>query len=156
MNVKPLVIGIGNPYRSDDRAGLIVLEKLKAQNLIDIELMEAMGEGAVLIDIWKDREHVIVVDAVDSGARPGTVYRFDVRQERIPSKFFRYSTHAFSLAEAVELARSLERLPERLIVFGIEGKNFKAGTSVSPEISRAAEEVADRILRDIRAYVPER
>ena len=69
----------------------------------------------------------------------------------MPAGWFRYSTHAFGAAEAIELARVLGRLPRRLIVVGIEGARFDAGVGLSPEVAAAVEDVARRGLDDIAA-----
>ena len=70
-------------------------------------------------------------------------------QQPIAREFFRFSTHAFGLAEAVELARALGRLPPRLIVYGIEGKSFEAGVGLSPEVGAAVQEVVERVLGEL-------
>jgi Ni,Fe-hydrogenase maturation factor len=72
------------------------------------------------------------------------------RAAPIPSRFFRCSTHVFSVAEAVELGRALNQLPPRLIVYGIEGKDFAAGVGLSAVVDRAADTVAARVLDEIR------
>src|ERR1035437_11103975 len=59
------------------------------------------------------------------------------------------STHHFGLAEAVELARVLDRLPPCLWIYGIEGRRFEQGSCPSPEVARAIEEVAERIARGV-------
>ncbi len=92
---------------------------------------------------------VIVVDAVSSNADPGTVFRFDARGQKIPADFFHYSSHAFSLAESVELARVLGSLPRQCVVFGIEGFDFGSGTAISPAVSVAAERLMSMILEEI-------
>lgn len=53
------------------------------------------------------------MDAVCSGARPGTTYRFDASRP-LDARFRQRGTHTFSLAEVIELARTLRRLPARL------------------------------------------
>ena len=70
---------------------------------------------------------------------------FDVHTQTIPTKFFHYSTHAFGIAEAIELARALKQLPQDLIVYGIEGKCFEAGIGLSREVEKAVEEVMMRV-----------
>ena len=92
---------------------------------------------------------MILVDAVHSGGEPGTIYRIDAQAEEIPRSFFHYSTHAFSVAEAIEMARALGQLPRRLIIYGIEGKNFASGIGLSPEIGTAAEETAHRVKAEL-------
>ena len=54
----------------------------------------------------------------------------------------RSSTHAFGVADAVELARALGRLPGRLDVYAIEGASFAAGDRLSPAVERAVAELA--------------
>ena len=92
----------------------------------------------------------MLIDAVHSGAEPGTIHRVDAHAQPIAKKFFRFSTHAFGLAEAVELARALGRLPPRLIVYGVEGTTFEAGIGLSPEVAAAVQEVVERVLGELR------
>jgi hydrogenase maturation protease len=87
--------------------------------------------------------------AVHCGSKPGTIYRIDAHEKEIPRSLFHCSTHAFSVAEAVELARALGQLPQRLIIYGIEGKNFESGIGLSPEIETAAEETARRVKAEL-------
>ena len=144
-----LIIGLGNQYRRDDAVGLTVARHLKEAAPAHVRVLEESGEGTALIESWKGAETVILIDAVHSGAKPGTVRRFDAHGQPIPTRFFHYSTHAFGVAEAVELARVLGQLPPRLIVYGIEGKTFEAGLGLSPEVEKAAQEVVERVLGDL-------
>ncbi len=142
-----LVIGLGNDYRGDDAIGRLVARRLKAMAGDDVRVLEENGEGAALIEAWKGADFVILIDAIHSGGAAGTIHRFDAEAQPIPASFFHYSTHAFSLAEAVELARALNQLPTRLVIYGIEGKTFDSGVGLSPEVEAAADEVL-RILKE--------
>jgi hydrogenase maturation protease len=149
-----LVIGVGNTYRGDDAVGLIVVERLKnRQALNNVTLLEESGEGAALMEAWRGADAVILVDAVSSGSEPGTIHRLDVSQQTIPANFFSYSTHAFGLAEAIEVARALNALPPRLVVYGIEGKNFAPGMGLSPEVEPAASVAIGHIRREIEGWI---
>ncbi len=147
------IIGIGNDYRHDDAAGLIVARRLKEQALDPLTIIEQSGEGAALMESWKNAEAVILIDAVHSGAKPGTIFCFDAIAQPLPTQLFHYSTHAFSLAEAVEMARALNQLPPRLIVYGIEGKNFTSGIGLSSEVNEAAQAVVARVLLEVQPQV---
>ncbi|MCS7197076.1 MAG: hydrogenase maturation protease [Candidatus Bipolaricaulota bacterium] len=147
--MRVLIIGVGNEYRHDDGVGLVVARALREKNLDGLEILEMSGEGAALIEAFQNAERVIVVDAVCSGATPGTIFRFEAHHQQIPTKFFRYSTHNFGLAEAIELARSLGQLPKELIVYGIEGKDFSLGEGLSVEVAHAAHEVVHRIEKEL-------
>ena len=147
---RTLVIGLGNEYRRDDAVGLVVARRLKEAAPASVLVREETGEGASLLESWQDADTVILIDAVQSGAAPGTVHRLDARAQPIAKEFFRFSTHAFGLAEAVELGRALGRLPPRLTVYGVEGKSFEAGVGLSPEVEAAAQVVVERVLGELR------
>ena len=51
------------------------------------------------------------------------------------------STHLIGLADALELARALGRLPPRVVVYGIEGHRFGVGDPVSPAVAAAVDRV---------------
>jgi len=149
-----LIIGIGNPYRGDDAVGLRVAQDIKKEALVHVTVSEESGDGVTLMESWKNADTVILIDAVHSGTQPGTIHRFDVHTQTIPTKFFHYSTHAFGVAEAIELARALKQLPKNLIVYGIEGKCFEAGIGLSLEVEKAVEKVMLRVKQEIHNCSP--
>jgi hydrogenase maturation protease len=145
-----LIIGLGNEYRCDDAVGLVVARRLKEVAPEHVRVLEESRGGAALMESWKDADAVILIDAVHSGAKPGILHRLEAHRQPIPTGFFRCSTHAFSVAEAIELARALGQLPRCLIVYGIEAKTFEAGLGLSPEVEKAAQEVVERVLGDLQ------
>ena len=144
-----LVIGIGNAYRSDDAAGLIAARRVKERVSGHCSVIEHTGEGAALMELWKDADTIIVIDAVRS------VSRFDASLRPLPVSMFRNSTHAFSVPEAVELSRALKQLPRQLIVYGVEAQNFEAGTNLSPAIDFAMQTVVQRVLQELSQNTPD-
>lgn len=151
-----LVIGVGSQERGDDGVGLLVARAMGAKNLPNTTILEESGEGAALLEAWAGADAVILIDAVSSGAAPGTLHRFDARSERIPAIFSRFSSHAFGVAEAVELARTMNELPPRIVVFGIEGKAFEMGIGLSPEVVTAARIAVRAVAHEVRSLLPRR
>jgi hydrogenase maturation protease len=151
MKTRILVIGIGNDFRCDDKIGLETVRLLKQKNIPGIEIIEESGEGTALMERWKDAEYVFLIDAVSSDAQPGTIHRINVYKQTIPKTFFHSSTHQFGVAEAVELSRTLNRLPPHLIIYGIEGKIFSMGVEVTPAVSGAGLRVGELINKEIQA-----
>jgi hydrogenase maturation protease len=80
--------------------------------------------------------------ATRPGAAPWTVHRFDALAAPRPVRELRSSTHGFGVADAVELSRSLDRLPDRLEVYAIEAEDLGAGAGLSSAVARAVEELA--------------
>jgi hydrogenase maturation protease len=145
-----LLIGVGNDYRSDDGVGLAVVRALKAKELPDTLCLESDGDGTTLMETWSQTSRVIIIDAISSGAHSGTICRFDTLKQPLPASYSFSSTHAFGVAEAIQLARTLDQLPASLVVYGIEGKNFVAGTGLSPEVERAVGEVVGLVEREVQ------
>ena len=146
--LKIVVIGVGNPYRGDEEAGLAVIQRLRPR-LTGVDVVETDGEPTRLLDAWDGADLAILVDAVHSHDAPvGHVHRFDLGPERLetvrPS-----SSPGLGPDEAVELGRALRRLPGRLIVYGIEGHDFGEGAPITPEVVMAIDEVVERIDREV-------
>lgn len=131
------MIGLGNAMRGDDAAGLIAARRLHG--------VEHEGEPLALLDVWDGAQSVVVIDAVRSGGVPGTIHRFDATEPLPAALRSSTSTQAVGLAETIELARALDRLPARLTVYGIEGERFEAGTGLTPAVSAAVEAVVNAV-----------
>jgi hydrogenase maturation protease len=144
------VIGIGTPDHGDDAAGLLVADRIRAATSPrTVTVRELVGDQLGLLDLWTGAREVYVVDAVCSGGPPGAVYRFDGAQ-RLSAQFMNPSTHAFSLADVIELARAMDRMPPRLIGYGIEGTHWELGATVSPQVMGAVDVVTRRLCLELR------
>lgn len=143
---RALVLGLGNPDGGDDAIGLEVARELARRGR---GVAEAFEPFAVLDWLARPCRHraSVVVDAMVSGAPPGTLRRFDVTTAPLPEPAFALSTHGFGLAKVVELARALDRLGPRLFVLGVEAERFESGAPLSPPVARAARAASDEIER---------
>lgn len=144
----PLILGCGFPDRGDDAAGLLVARRLKQ---LGWDAWEQSGEVAALLAAFEQagpNRTVILADAVQSGAQPGTVICWDASEKPLPRESFHRSVHGLGVAEAVELARVLGRLPNRLLIYGIEGASFEAGAAPCPQVLAGVEEAVRRILEE--------
>ena len=108
---KVLIVGIGNDYRGDDGIGFMIARKIREKLLIHVTAIEESGDGAVLMEAWQGYDIVILVDAISSGAKPGTIIKIDAGKKNVPAKYFHRSTHAFGVAEAIALAKTMKKLP---------------------------------------------
>jgi hydrogenase maturation protease len=139
-----VIIGVGNPFRGDDGVGPEVVRQLGT--MLEgvggpVRLIEATGEGASLIEAWQGASRTILIDAVQPAAgvgEGGQIVRLDAQATELPANLFHYSTHAFSVAEAVELSRVLGTLPPFFRIYGIVGASFAAGVGLTPAVAGAA------------------
>ena len=98
---------------------------------------------------WRGFSSVIIVDAVAPITKPGQVHRLDLTNNPLPVTFALRSTHAFGLAETVELARGLGRLPLFVVAHLVEGEQFETGAPLSPAVAGAVEEAVERIMIEL-------
>jgi hydrogenase maturation protease len=143
-----LVIGIGNRLRGDDGASWEVLQRLRDRAAaVGVDVGQQLCEPTDLLGAWEGRDAVVILDTTCSGKPPGTISRFDVISGPLPAQPHRAgSTHALGLHEAIELGRALDRLPRRMIVFGVEGRAFGAGNALSDEVAAAIGPLVDAVL----------
>ncbi|WP_432872971.1 hydrogenase maturation protease [Microbispora rosea] len=137
-----VVIGLGGDGRGDDAAGLEVVRRLRGRLSSSVVIVESAGDPAQLVEAWTGARLAVVIDAVSSGAAPGTVHR-RTGVEGGPS--WHGSSHSFGLADAVDLGRALGRMPAQLIVIGVEGGDFTIGAPITPPVLSAI----DALVREL-------
>lgn len=145
---RTLVVGVGNDFRGDDGAGLEVARRLRAEGA-PADVVESDGDGAALAELWAGADFVVVVDASAPNGEPGAVRRYDATAAPLPAALARHSTHAFGVAEAIELSRALGELPARIVVYAIEGEAFDAGAPLSPDVARAVDAARAAVLDEV-------
>ena len=144
------IIGIGSPF-GDDACGLVAARQLARDPPVGAEVVIADRPGTDLIELMDGVEACLVIDAVRSGAPPGTVHDLDLQD--LPSSAARaVSSHDLGVAEAVQLAEALGRLPAHCRLLGIEvGARVSAVSErPAPDVRRAISEVVHRARQWIR------
>ncbi|MEO0330066.1 MAG: hydrogenase maturation protease [Bacteroidota bacterium] len=149
MGNATLAIGIGNRYRGDDALGCLVVDKLRKRSWKGVDVIEHDGEPASLIELWQGYSSVIIVDAVVSGAKSGTIHRIDLHKQYLPTNFGAYSSHGIGVTEAIELARVIQKLPPRIVFLGIEGASFSMNTQSNRYDRLIIEKITNQIMEEI-------
>lgn len=144
-----VVIAVGNPYRHDDAVAGAVLSRLRELGVPEgVQLAESDGDAADLITLWDGAALAVVVDAVHAHPpAPGTIHRFETAGLRMPGA--QASSHGLGLGEAVDLAAALDRLPDRLLIFAVEGAEFSFGVGLSSPVAAAVPALADRLRKEL-------
>jgi len=151
VKLKILIVGIGNEWRGDDAAGLLAVRRISRERLPTATFLEHKGDATELMENWQQAEMVFLIDAVQSGAPAGTIHRLDAVNEQIHLSKPDCSSHGLGLAEAVELARAMGKLPPILLIYGIEAGTFATGNAISREVNAAVEQVAKQILSELKS-----
>jgi hydrogenase maturation protease len=146
-----VVVGVGNAHRSDDAAGLAAARRLADLLPADVHVAAVPGGLTALLEAWEGAAAVVLVDAVRSGAPAGTVHRHDASARPLPATLATTSTHGLGLPQAIEIARKLGALPPRVLVWGVEGRSFQPGATLSREVAEALPALVERVCAEVAA-----
>ena len=144
-----LVMGIGNILLRDEGVGVRVIEAMVRLDLPqDVELVDAGTAGADLVECIADREKVIVVDALEAEAAPGTVFRLR-GDELLPDPGSSISLHQLGLVESLVMAEQMGCSPREVIVFGIQPGEIRPGLELSSEVERVIPKVVATVREEL-------
>lgn len=144
------ILGIGSPFAGDDLGWLLAkalerssLPRYFPAGMVHIRLCDR--PGSLLLPAMRGARLAILLDAMRSGAPPGTLRRLDMLE--LDDSAGLLSSHGFGVAEALALGRALEELPPRVLIYGIE-------TGQAPSLPALGDLVAilwPAIIGDIQA-----
>lgn len=137
--------------RGDDAVGLLAVSRLRRELGDRAEVIESGMAGVDIVELMRGASVAIMIDAAQSGQRPGTVHRLDASTEPIAVRMHSPSSHALGVSEALELARVLGVLPKTVIVYGIEVGHTEAGQPLSPQVAKALDEVVGLVIQECEA-----
>jgi hydrogenase maturation protease len=138
-----VVAGVGSEFRRDDGAGPAVA-RLTAEEAPATRDIGPIVNPLDLLGRWDDADLAVVIDAVCSGARPGTVCVVDLTT--LSPGPGPTSTHGISLSGVLRLAQAVDQAPARVVVVGIEGDDFGRGMGLSPAVEAAIPVAVRRVV----------
>ncbi len=143
---KILILGIGNILMSDEGVGVRAIEKLEKDCTLppNVTLLDGGTAGYALLDIMKDYDRIVIIDAVQGGGKPGTIYRLTT-DDILSKPDLKMSGHQIDLSEVLLLAKKLGELPE-VLLFGVEPGNMDYSTELGPEVSAVMDKLIGTVL----------
>ncbi|NOY12755.1 MAG: hydrogenase maturation protease [Deltaproteobacteria bacterium] len=148
-----LVLGLGNLLMTDDALGSLTIAQLLRDYRFpeQVELVDGGTLGLDLLPRFEGVSNLLVIDALQMGEAPGTVFRLE--GEEVPRAFAnKLSVHQMGLQDLLAVSELQGQLPERLVVWGAQAKSIEMGLSLSPEVQTAMAEVIDGILDELKQW----
>ncbi len=145
--MRTLVIGVGNLIRCDDGAGIHVVHRIR-ERTAGIDTLDVALGSIEILEAMKGYDRVIIVDAIETGAEPGTVFHVNISWDEKPPVITH--SHGVDLVTTIELGRRLfpDEMPGDIRVIGIEAEDTFTLTEVCTEkVQAAIEKVVEEILR---------
>jgi hydrogenase maturation protease len=148
-----LVLALGNPLMGDDGFGLAVLEQLRRSREAEgpLILMDGGTWGMSLLPAIEASSRLLLIDAINIGAEPGTTVRLE--REQLPRYFsHKISPHQVDLREVLALAELRGTLPNETVAIGVQPENVQLGTTLSPRVQVKVADITDAALRQLSAW----
>jgi hydrogenase maturation protease len=142
-----LVLGIGNLLLGDEAVGVRIVEALEQRYRLPahVEVLDGGTSGMELMEMMADRDHLIVADAVLTGAAPGSVAV--LYDEDIPALFTRkVSPHQLGLSDVLMALRLTDEFPRRLTLVGVVPESLESGIGLTAVVSQAIEPALAQVL----------
>ena len=141
--MKFLLLGIGNVLLSDEGVGIHALRYL-TQNYVlppSVELLDGGTAGMELLAPIAMATHLIILDAVQTKALPGTLVQ--IPHQGIPA-FFRtkLSSHQIGLTEVLAAATLTDSLPSYITLLGLVPASLELGMELTPIIANQLPQLA--------------
>jgi hydrogenase maturation protease len=141
-----VAVGVGNPTMGDDGVGRAVVRALEDVTAVDTSF--AGTTAMMALEAMAGADRAVVVDAVDTGGRPGTVHRLRVDEGGSGAQV---PMHDFTFAEAVRAVQGIYDLPDRIAVVGIVPEHVAPGIGLSDTVEHAVPVAAAMARAELRA-----
>jgi hydrogenase maturation protease len=148
-----LVLGLGNTIMTDDGFGVQVVTTLSSRYLFrgDVTLLDGGTLGLDLLPHLENIESLLIVDALDMRATPGSIFR--LQGEDVPRAFAsKLSVHQMGLQDLLAVAELQEHVPRDLVVWGVQPACIEMGTELTATAAAAIEPIIERILLELQGW----
>ena len=144
-----LILGIGNTLLADEGTGIHMLDYMRRHHpdLTDVEYLDGGTLSFTLAPWIEDADNLIVIDAAELDAPPGTVEIFNGQEmDRFAGKTKR-SVHEVSLGDLLSIAHLTDAIPENRVLIAIQPEKVDWGSCLSNPVKRALPVAAQQIVK---------
>lgn len=148
-----LVLGIGNLVMSDDGVGVKVVQQLQRMYRFaeNVEIMDGGTLGLDLLPKLEGIDHLIVVDAVETGQKPGTCVR--LTGEELPLALeTKLSPHQMGLKDLLSVARLLGHSPGEMVLIGVQPGSIEMACELTAAVEAKVDELAGMVLKELGSW----
>ena len=151
MNSRTLLLGIGNPIRTDDAIGILVAREISKMGLPNVDVEEIAASGIEVMELMLDHEKVVIVDAIIRPDRgPGEIMKLE--EKDFSHTAHGASPHGVNLSTAIALGRqtSPSRMPKTIVFYAMQAEDVDTfSESPTPRIQNQLPILVDMVAREL-------
>lgn len=151
--MKTLVLGVGNILLSDEGVGVHAVRLLRERYRFpqEVEILDGGTLGLDLLPYVEEADRLLIVDAVQMDAPPGTVARLE-GAEVSAVLGLKYSPHQVGLSDLLGAARLLGRAPAEVVLWGVQPASLEVGLELSPTVAAQVEVLLQNVLAELQRW----
>lgn len=147
------ILGVGNVILTDEGFGVRAAEYLDHHYTFpdNVQIVDGGTLGIELTQYVTGTNKLLVIDSINGGAEPGTVFRFhnDAIMEHFQDKL---SAHEVGIQDVLALLTVTgHKIPE-VIVIGAQPFDLEAGVGLSDGMQALLPQIVEQILKDLRDW----
>ena len=145
-----LILGVGNLLLGDDGFGVHLINALQDAPLPpNVRLLEAGTVSHQLIPLFREIDYLIVIDVVEAGDVPGSIFRFSPDDMQFPS-VQKASLHQISLIDVLRMAELTGGKP-KTVILGVQPKDVSSWSlELSDELKAIIPKVKDLLFQELK------
>jgi hydrogenase maturation protease len=149
------VLGLGNLMRTDDAVGMLAIQQLRADPRFPrcVSLIEGGTLGLDLLHPLDGVTHLLALDAIDTGAAPGTLLRFV--GDEIADLPISKSVHLLGFSDLIGAARLTGSAPSEIAVLGVQPEIIGWGTQLTSTVQAALAVLVESALFQVSQWMQE-
>lgn len=146
---KVMVVGIGNYILQDEGVGVHAINRLMEMDFPEgVEIVDGGTHSYDLVDFFCQADNLIIIDAIQAGEEPGTMYRAPLEEMGLKSEENCTSLHQLHFIEAIKMVNLMGYYP-RVIVFGVEPQVIDWGLKLTPSIAEKLPRLTELVAQEI-------
>lgn len=149
--MRVIVLGLGNILLRDEGVGVRVVEALAERYVLpaEIEVVDGGTVGMDLLDTLAGCDHLLICDAVQTGAPPASVVK--LANAEVPALFqTRFSPHQLGLSEVLATLILMEEAPAAITLVGVVPVDMELGAELSPEVAAVVDQAVEVLVVVLR------
>lgn len=148
-----LVLGIGNLLMADDGVGVRVAQGLASRYRFPsgVKVLDGGTLGLDLLPRLEGVERLLVVDAVETGDKPGTMVR--LTGEEIPLALeTKVSPHQMGLKDLLTVAALMGNIPHEMVLWGVQPASIELDMALTPDVAERVPLLEEKVLEELHCW----
>lgn len=151
MNI--LVLGLGNVLMNDDAIGVLTVQRLQNEYRFPagVKVVDGGTLGLDLLPFIEDADQLLIIDALEMQAVPGTVFRLE--GEEVPRAFAsKLSVHQMGLQDLLAVADLQGYAPRELVFWGVQPQSIEMKMELSPPVAAAMDPLLGSVIDELEKW----